>query len=78
MADFTDVVVKPYRLDDLLSTIDSSIRKHLDVAIHDHRGIDTPLSSSTSSSNLSPPTLLVPPASLSEAPELSPSLGSRK
>lgn len=28
MADFTDVVVKPYRLDDLLRTIESSIRKH--------------------------------------------------
>ncbi|TXT14114.1 uncharacterized protein COLE_00307 [Cutaneotrichosporon oleaginosum] len=28
MADFTDVVVKPYRLDDLLRTIDDSIRTH--------------------------------------------------
>ncbi|BEJ14043.1 hypothetical protein CspHIS471_0312170 [Cutaneotrichosporon sp. HIS471] len=28
MADFTDVVVKPYRLDDLLRTIDDSMRKY--------------------------------------------------
>ncbi|BEI98772.1 hypothetical protein CcaverHIS631_0310710 [Cutaneotrichosporon cavernicola] len=29
MADFTDVVVKPYRLDDLLRTIDDSIRRYV-------------------------------------------------